>query len=75
MSIRSDFAILDVLGRRDTRALERRVNTETVEVIIRAKIERPWGKWDGTSQEFTLEVLEIREVPQLTAAPKEQETK
>ena len=59
MKIKSTFALLDVeTGRGD---LNRRIKrghdlAEPVEVVIRGRIISRFGRFDGTSQEFAVEV-------------------
>lgn len=66
MRIKSRFAILDVLVGRST--LNKRIPkgsndmTEPVRVIIHGSITGRWGGFDGTSQEFNVEVDKVEVV-------------
>jgi hypothetical protein len=66
--IKSDFALLDVKrGRRVLfKALGftgRRKDTEPIPVTITGRIIGAWGKDDGTSQEFEIEVATVEVHP------------
>jgi len=57
--ISSTFAILDV--KRGRNALKRRLGKGPIPVTIQAFITRDWGRDDGTSIEFELEVTSVTE--------------
>lgn len=59
-SIKSDFAILDVKGGRKE-LLARVRNGERVPVVIRGVITAPWGRDDGVSTEFDVDVKSVQE--------------
>lgn len=61
-TIASDFAILDVLGP-DHKKVERALESGEIEVVIRARITREWGRYDGTSQEFQLKIENVEVQP------------
>lgn len=55
LKLESGLAILDVKGGR--RAVNGQLKLgKTIDVVIRGKIDAPWGSDDGVSQEFQVEV-------------------
>lgn len=66
MKIKSTFALLDVLVGRSW--LNKRIPkgshdmTEPVRVIIHGSITGRWGDFDGTSQDFTVDVERVEVV-------------
>lgn len=61
MKIKSTYGILDVEGGR--KALAKRLAAQPdVRVTIEAVITYPFGRDDGVSQEFNMEVMSVREV-------------
>lgn len=56
---KSTFALLDVMTGR--KALEKRLKSGPIKVLVEMTVEYPWGGDDGTSQEFSCTVLSVKE--------------
>jgi len=63
-AIKSEFALLDILGKKRCSDLKKRLKREgPFEVVIRARVVGAWGDYDGMSQEFELEVTGVEAPP------------
>ncbi|WP_262027099.1 hypothetical protein [Microvirga sp. Mcv34] len=59
-AIKSDFALLDVLGKKASEALLRRIKKNgPVDIVIRGRITGEFGGFDGVSQEFEVQVAHL----------------
>ena len=59
MKIKSDFAILDVKAGR-AKLFKRVSFGKPVKVVIEGEIDSHWGRDDGTSQEFNVNVKSVK---------------
>jgi hypothetical protein len=62
MKLKSEFAILDIPGRRRSEKVADRLKIGPIHVMIEAEIVGEWSRYDGTSQEFEMRVISAKEV-------------